>query len=107
MMIANVEKQHSGLFKSFAIILGTVLLFGMLFSAFFITTELHHDCSGEDCPICQMIAVCENFVSNLGTGLIFLAVALLLVLNNSYLSIDSGASFIAPTLVRQKVRLNN
>ncbi len=100
-------KQHKSFAKSISIILCGVLLFGMLFSSFFVSTEFMHDCSGEDCPICQMVAICDNFVNQLGCGIIFLAAALLFIFVKSGEKNYSCPLFIAPTPVRQKVRLNN
>ena len=104
---ANTGKQHSGFCKSLALVLCAVLLFSMLFSSIFISAEFHHDCTGEDCPICQMIALCENFVDQLGTGLIFLVAAFFFTIVNLYLSLNMVYAPVSATLVRQKVRLNN
>jgi hypothetical protein len=103
----DTYRQHNSLFKSLAPILCAVLLFGMLFSSFFISTEFHHDCTGEDCPICQMIALCENFVDQLGAGLIILIAAFFSILIKSDLSLNMAYAPVFATLVRQKVRLNN
>ncbi len=107
MNLVSVRKQHTSLFKGFALVLGVVLLFSMLFSAFFITAEYHHDCTGEDCPICQMVALCENFVENLGAEIVFLAAAVFVMLIDSYVNPTFCSVFRAATPVRQKVRLNN
>lgn len=32
----------------------------LLFSALFIIIEADHDCAGEDCAVCAVIAVCEK-----------------------------------------------
>ncbi|MCR5558154.1 MAG: hypothetical protein K6F75_11430 [Butyrivibrio sp.] len=92
---------------SISVILCGVLLFGMLFSTFFVSKEFHHDCTGEDCPICEMVAICENFSHQLASGLIFLA-AVIIGLFCLYVAactvISSKSSF---SLVAYKVRLNN
>lgn len=51
--------------KSKRIISGSIaflMLAVMLFSAFYITAEAEHDCSGHDCPICVCIQQCENML---------------------------------------------
>ena len=36
------------------------MLAGMLLSACFIAAEADHDCSGEDCPVCVFLTLCEQ-----------------------------------------------
>ena len=45
--------------------LAVLVLFVVLYSVFFIAAESHHDCIGENCPICYQISVCENTLKNL------------------------------------------
>ena len=83
------------------------LLAGVLFATFFIADEYHHDCTGEECPICQTIAECEAFVNQISSGLIIVVAALLAVLAVSDIKVMLGNIFFSNTLVTQKVRLNN
>lgn len=48
-----------------AIILVVVLLSGILFSYDFIIENAHHDCSGENCPICIEIDQAAQIISNI------------------------------------------
>ena len=43
-----------------ALILTISFVFVMLFSHVFIIAEADHDCSGEDCPVCAVIAVLSD-----------------------------------------------
>ena len=43
-----------------------VLAVVMLSSASYLAVEADHDCSGDDCAICQQISVCENLLKSLG-----------------------------------------
>lgn len=43
-----------------AIVLALTLIVIFALSLFFIVHEASHDCSGEDCPICEQIAICEK-----------------------------------------------
>ena len=90
-----------------ALLLCIGLVFALAVSSTYIAHEAGHVCSGDDCPICQMVAICDNFVNQLGCGLIFLAAALLFIFVKSVEKTYSCHLFIAPTPVRQKVRLNN
>ncbi len=93
--------------RSTAAIIGILMLFVMLFSAFYISAETDHDCTGEDCPICACIQQCENTLHQIGDGIassaaVIIPFAFLLV------SIFHLASlFPQETLVSRKVRMNN
>ncbi|MBQ8030353.1 MAG: hypothetical protein IJ260_02265 [Butyrivibrio sp.] len=93
--------------KGVAVIVGAMLFLGVLFSNLYVAEEFVHDCTGEECPICQTIAECEAFVNRISTGLIVFAVALLAVLSvlKTVENITEGALLV--TLVSEKVRLNN
>ncbi len=107
-MFSDVSKKEQNTFlSSISLFLVAMLLIGMLFSAFFIAAEHDHHCQGEDCPICQIVAICESIVNNLSTGLFIYAVALLTFLFISPVLLSSSCNLKTPTLISQKVRLNN
>ena len=56
--------------KRLAIALSLLLVFVMLFSHLFVIAEADHDCSGEDCPVCAVIALCQNTLKVLGEAFI-------------------------------------
>ncbi len=88
-------------------ILGLLVLLVLLLSAAFLAKEAHHDCVGEDCPICAAMAACESLLRHLLCGLFPAAkapIALCLLSLSAALSALVGA---AETPVSQKVRLNN
>ena len=41
------------------------VIFVVLISSFFVAAETNHDCTGEDCPICYEISVCQETVRKL------------------------------------------
>lgn len=51
--------------RSIALLVSFVVLFVMLCSAFYIVAEADHDCTGENCPICYQISVCQNTLKDL------------------------------------------
>ncbi len=61
---------------SFLMIL--LIVFVLVSSFWSILHETHHDCSGEDCPVCAMIAVCKNTLKSVFAALllVFFAFAL-------------------------------
>ncbi len=48
------------------VILAALILFALMTSLFVIIREADHDCTGENCPVCAVIAVCQNTVKTLG-----------------------------------------
>ena len=54
--------------KHAALIIALMLFVVMLFSALFIAHEIHHDCTGEGCSVCAMLAVCENMLKNISAA---------------------------------------
>ena len=46
--------------RRIALLFAMTLVFAVLFSVVFVVAEANHDCSGEDCPICCQMTVCEN-----------------------------------------------
>ena len=55
-----------------------VVIFVVLISSFFVAAETNHDCTGEDCPICYEISVCQETVRKLTFACAVFAAILLL-----------------------------
>lgn len=45
-----------------------VLLAAMLFSAAYIILEADHHCTGDGCPICHEIQICQQVLHTMGTA---------------------------------------
>ncbi len=88
-------------------IMGTLMLFIMLFSAFYIVAEADHDCTGEDCPICDCIQQCENTLHQIGDGIASKAAVIIPIVFLLVSIFLFAALFPKETLVSRKVRLNN
>lgn len=90
-----------------ALLMAALVLFVMTFSLFVIAAEADHDCSGEDCPICAVIAICENTIKALSVVLVF--VSLMAALAISRIRFDREkqrySGFFNPVLL--KVKLTN
>ncbi len=56
-----------------SVVFAGLFVFVMMFSLFVIASEADHDCSGADCPICEMIAVCRNILKTLSGAVVALA----------------------------------
>lgn len=103
----SADKKLNYMRSGIAAFVSAMLLIGMLFSRLYIVSEYYHDCTGEECPICQNIAECEAFLEQVSTGVILFCamVAFIFVVSRS-LQLSKG-DFLSNTLVSFKVRLNN
>ncbi len=88
-------------------IMAVMMLVVVLFSVTFIVVEIHHDCCGEDCPVCACISQCESILQQFGYGMTLqaavISLAVILVLCN-FLSFFIRAQ---DSPVSRKVRMNN
>ncbi len=84
-----------------------VMLSVVLFSSIYIVHEMNHHCSGEDCPICAVIQMCENNLHRIGTGpaiqTVLMMPVFILLLSCQF----TGCVLLKETPVSYKVRLNN
>ena len=77
-------------------------------SAAFIIHEADHDCTGENCPVCRMIAVNINLLRTLGLSVIaFLSLFFLMSRPSVHGWRDRYTCFFSGTPVSWKVRLND
>ena len=56
-----------------AMLLCIGLVLALTVSSAFIAHEAGHDCSGDDCPICQMVAVNANLLRTIGLAALILS----------------------------------
>ena len=87
--------------------LSLLMLAVMLLSAFFIAADADHDCTGEDCPICECIEQCEHLFVHAADGTAERVSALLPVVMILFCAVLFAAAVPQQTLVSGKVRLNN
>ncbi len=93
--------------KITACIMAFMMLLFMLSSFFFISSHVHHNCHGEDCPVCACIQMCENSIRGCGSEAAAVASVIIPILA-FILTISAGVnSFTPDTLVSRKVRLDN
>lgn len=103
----NAENVYGFIKKSIALIVGAMLFLSVFFSKLYIAEEFVHDCSGEECPICQTIAECEAFINKISTGLVMFVAAFLMVISLSKIVATVNEAVCLATPVAKKVRLNN
>ena len=59
--------------RAFRIVL-LILLFSLIFSFGYAALESAHDCKGEDCPVCKVIAVLSAFLGAALPPLLFFVI---------------------------------
>ncbi len=93
-------------FGTAAVILAVFFAVSIVLSLTFITLEADHDCIGEDCPVCAVIAACENTIRTAGSALMATAVILIFRIILMY-SLPAVTHAVKATPFSLKVRLLN
>ena len=97
----------SGAKRIAAGILGLTLLAVVLLSSFYLVAEAHHDCAGEDCPVCMCLQHCAGTLRQLGESAVFLIGAIVPALVFFLAAITLVPVALIETPVSRKVRMNN
>lgn len=97
----------SGLRRITAMLVSAMMLAAILCSAVYIATETGHDCSGEDCPICACLQICDNILNRIGGGTALQEPGALQAVRFVLLVPLPVCYAIRDTLILQKVRMNN
>ncbi len=94
--------------RRIALFLCLGLVFVLFASSAYIIHEANHDCTGEDCPVCQMIAVNLSVLRlSVIAGLASTAIRALLNLFRSHQRAERSDFPFFGTLVSLKIRLND
>lgn len=90
-----------------AAITAIIVLVVMLSSAAYIAAEADHDCTGEHCPICQQISICENALKQFSLAAVALAIIAGLASICCLLAPMAIRAEEHATLITLKVKLSN
>ncbi len=91
-----------------ALVLCIGLALVLAVSTAFVIHEADHICSGDDCPICQMIAIHIKLLYSLGLAvLVLLSLFFLQSGHSARARRDRDTCCVFRTLVSLKIRLNN
>ena len=93
--------------KIISLLATSIAILVVLFSVFFISENVLHDCSGENCPICEVMLECSETLKLAGAAIILAVAAYFLIKfikERCILNVSFENHF---TLVSHKVRLNN
>ena len=97
-------KKRSRFFASLAVLLIVFVLFASLY---FILHEAHHDCSGEDCPVCRLITVCRDTLKGFAFISVLVGILLAFLFRSSGIRLAREEKRLVNTPVSLKVRLLN
>ena len=99
------NKCHNFIKINRNLIVAAILLLVLVFGFFYELTEMGHECSGDDCPICSCIQHLNEL--HYGRNSAVTTVCLILSLVVLSLGITKISEPKLETLVERKVRLNN
>ena len=92
--------------RTTAVLLAALVLFAVISSLFAVIHEAHHDCTGENCRVCAMVAVCRTTLRTLADALIA-AAAVSACLCTALPVIYFSRAYFGKTLISLKVKLLN
>ena len=104
------KTEHGNMKNIRAASRGAAILLSMFVSSAYLAHEAvyHHNCSGEDCPVCEFIAQIVELRRSLGMMLLaLLLVCISLAVRRAWREQDGMAMPVLGTLVSRKIRLNN
>lgn len=91
-----------------ALLLCVGLVLVLSASAFLLIHEADHDCSGEDCPVCRLIAINIRLLRTLGLAVLALLSLFFLRAGQSVSRCpERSVRSFSGTLVTWKIRLDN
>ncbi|MBQ3356791.1 MAG: hypothetical protein IJG45_06725 [Oscillospiraceae bacterium] len=90
-----------------AAILAVFVLVAVMTSLFIMAHEVDHDCTGEDCPVCAVIALCRNALKVLCGTLIAAALLFACLRFTAPILLPIRVSSYSKTPITLKVKLLN
>lgn len=91
-----------------ALLLCILLSAATIFSLFYVASETNHDCPGEQCPICRVIAICRVFLNVLALGAAIHALRAILIHSHSVLTVHIQKTYYSSNSpVSLKIKLSN
>lgn len=93
--------------KITSLIMIIIVFFVVVLSTFYIAHEYHHECDGDECPICILIEQCENTLKQIKDGIpsgFHFIIPLFFVMTQLLYCVTY---IISETLVSNKIRMNN
>lgn len=89
-----------------AAVMSAAVVLVLLFSTLYLVEEADHDCTGEDCPICDCMAWCGSFLRQISVDTVVQTASVLLLACGMAETMDLAEGRPVSTLITWKVRLN-
>lgn len=93
--------------RALAMALACSIFIVLLFSNVFLAEHVHHDCTGEDCPVCAVMEQCINNLKTISEVVFFVAASLFFLHIITKTVSKNITEPVAFSLFSQKVRLND
>ena len=93
--------------KYLAMFLSGIIALIMLLSAMYMAEEVHHECSGEDCPVCECLNICEGILYETESAEVVPVAAAFTVLIVFMIERGAGYMLLHDTPVSEKVRMDS
>ena len=107
MLCMSKQKLNTKAARGLKAVLGVVLILSFILTLFFIAAEAHHECSGEDCPICICLDECVNTVKGFCNSLPILSAVLAAFTAVVLCSFVVSKELVFNTPILTKVRMND
>ena len=91
--------------RIFAAVSAVIFCTVILGSLYFVSAAAKHDCSGEDCRVCELIQQCEKLLSTAGSAVKLCAVNFVALVFLTAVLLCGRAVFGRNTLISLKVEL--
>ena len=89
------------------IFVALAVLLSVVIYAVFMFTNLHHDCPGEDCEICAVIAVCRSILKSLFIAFLLISLAIFAHFRETRVFVGKKILKKINSLVSMSVKLTN
>lgn len=89
------------------LLMAALLAFALLCSVLFMAVEAHHDCTGQDCPVCQQLSACGHMLKTAAVSACAAVFAAALPLLVCMIFSVRTAPVQADTLVTRKIKLSD
>lgn len=95
------KKRLLKIFVALAVLLSVVIY------AVFMFTNLHHDCHGENCEICAVIAICRSVFKSLFIAILLISLSIFAYSSENRVFVGKKTLKKSNSLVSMSVKLTN
>lgn len=93
--------------KVISVFAAVLIVTTMFFSILFVSSNADHDCTGENCPICEQMQVAENILTKLSLAIISTVIAIYLCVQAQEVVAEFSDVITYLSPIRLKVKMLN